>query len=204
MFKTKRKKLMGMLMLGALLIVMAGCQDILNSFKQFEQSFKGLDMTIRTYDESSQVMDEVSGKSVKIQRDDSFDTAEDANDSNVIQITVGRNELHHVGSSMIIEEKGLVNVFDEYTDKVNIEDTKRSVPMINSMVNDFRNSFRGKDKVILIRSQNGTPLATYAGSKVSMYKTDVPKSTGIIIDGKYLFIYRCDFTIYDTELLTKG
>lgn len=199
--KTKHKKLLTSISLIGLLFVMTGCQDILNSFKQFEQSFKGLDMTIRTYDESSQVIDEVSGKSVKIQRDESFDTDEDSHDSNVIQITVGKNELHHVGSSMIIEEKGLENIFSEYTDRVNIDNTKRSVPMINSMVNDFRNSFKGKSKVILIRSQNGTPLATYAGDKVSMYNTDVPKSTGIIIDGKYLFIYRCDFTIYDTDLL---
>lgn len=198
--KHKKKVLIGSMMLLCVLLL-SGCQDIMNSFKQFEQSFKGLEMTVRTYDEESQVMDEVKGKSVKIQRDETFDTDDESKDSSVIQITVGRNEMHHVGSSMIIEEKGLTNIFDKYADKVDINDTKRSVPMINSMVNDFKNSFKGKDKVILIRSQNGTPLATYAGNKVSMYSTDVPKSTGILIDGKYLFIYRCDYTIYDKELL---
>ncbi|MGY3703447.1 DUF5052 domain-containing protein [Vagococcus martis] len=197
----KKKQLMVAGLLSVMVIVLSGCQDIMNSFKQFEQSFKGLEMTVRTYDEQSQVMDKVQGKSVKIERDDTFDTDEDSKDSSVIQITVGRNEMHHVGSSMIIEEKGLTNIFDEYADKVDINDTKRSVPMINSMVNDFSNSFKGKDKVILIRSQNGTPLATYAGNKVSMYSTDVPKSTGILIDGKYLFIYRCDYTIYDKALI---
>ena len=198
--KHKKKVLIGSMMVLSILLL-SGCQDIMNSFKQFEQNFKGLEMTVRTYDEESQVMDEVKGKSVKIQRDETFDTDDESKDSSVIQITVGRNEMHHVGSSMIIEEKGLTNIFDQYADKVDINDTKRSVPMINSMVNDFKNSFKGKDKVILIRSQNGTPLATYAGNKVSMYSTDVPKSTGILIDGKYLFIYRCDYTIYDKELL---
>ncbi|MGX4686139.1 DUF5052 family protein [Vagococcus sp. JNUCC 83] len=197
----KKKQLMVAGLLSVMVILLSGCQDIMNSFKQFEQSFKGLEMTVRTYDEQSQVMDKVQGKSVKIERDDTFDTDEDSKDSSVIQITVGRNEMHHVGSSMIIEEKGLTNIFDEYADKVDINNTKRSVPMINSMVNDFSNSFKGKDKVILIRSQNGTPLATYAGNKVSMYSTDVPKSTGILIDGKYLFIYRCDYTIYDKALI---
>lgn len=198
--KHKKKVLIGSMMVLSVLLL-SGCQDIMNSFKQFEQNFKGLEMTVRTFDEESQVMDEVKGKSVKIQRDETFDTDDESKDSSVIQITVGRNEMHHVGSSMIIEEKGLTNIFDQYADKVDINDTKRSVPMINSMVNDFKNSFKGKDKVILIRSQNGTPLATYAGNKVSMYSTDVPKSTGILIDGKYLFIYRCDYTIYDKELL---
>lgn len=196
-----KKQLLVVGLLSMTVIILSGCQDIMNSFKQFEQSFKGLEMTVRTYDEQSQVMDKVQGKSVKIERDNTFDTDEDSKDSSVIQITVGKNEMHHVGSSMIIEEKGLTNVFDEYADKVDINNTKRSVPMINSMVNDFSNSFKGKDKVILIRSQNGTPLATYAGNKVSMYSTDVPKSTGILIDGKYLFIYRCDYTIYDKALV---
>ncbi|WP_462258853.1 DUF5052 family protein [Vagococcus teuberi] len=197
----RKKQLLVVGLLSITVIMLSGCQDIMNSFKQFEQSFKGLEMTVRTYDEQSQVMDKVQGKSVKIERDNTFDTDEDSKDSSVIQITVGKNEMHHVGSSMIIEEKGLTNVFDEYADKVDINNTKRSVPMINSMVNDFSNSFKGKDKVILIRSQNGTPLATYAGNKVSMYSTDVPKSTGILIDGKYLFIYRCDYTIYDKALV---
>lgn len=196
-----KKQLLVVGLLSMTVIMLSGCQDIMNSFKQFEQSFKGLEMTVRTYDEQSQVMDKVQGKSVKIERDNTFDTDEDSKDSSVIQITVGKNEMHHVGSSMIIEEKGLTNIFDEYADKVDINNTKRSVPMINSMVNDFSNSFKGKDKVILIRSQNGTPLATYAGNKVSMYSTDVPKSTGILIDGKYLFIYRCDYTIYDKALV---
>ncbi|MGO3731586.1 MAG: DUF5052 family protein [Vagococcus sp.] len=198
----KKRWLYGLILLSGIMML-AGCQDIMNSFKQFEQSFKGLEMTVRTYDEQSQVMDKVSGKSVKIERDDSFDSSEESKDSSVIQLTIGRNEMHHVGSSMVIEEKGLENVFDAYTEKVDIEDTKRSVPIVNSLVNDFRNSFTGKSKVVLIRSQNGTPLATYAGNKVSMYKTDVPKSTGLMIDGKYLFIYRCDFTIYDKELLLE-
>lgn len=197
----RKKQLLVVGLLSITVIMLSGCQDIMNSFKQFEQSFKGLEMTVRTYDEQSQVMDKVQGKSVKIERDNTFDTDEDSKDSSVIQITVDKNEMHHVGSSMIIEEKGLTNVFDEYADKVDINNTKRSVPMINSMVNDFSNSFKGKDKVILIRSQNGTPLATYAGNKVSMYSTDVPKSTGILIDGKYLFIYRCDYTIYDKALV---
>lgn len=198
----KKRWLYGLILLSGIMML-AGCQDIMNSFKQFEQSFKGLEMTVRTYDEQSQVMDKVSGKSVKIERDDSFDSSEESKDSSVIQLTIGRNEMHHVGSSMVIEEKGLENVFDAYTEKVDIEDTKRSVPIVNSLVDDFRNSFTGKSKVVLIRSQNGTPLATYAGNKVSMYKTDVPKSTGLMIDGKYLFIYRCDFTIYDKELLLE-
>lgn len=184
-------------------VSLSACQDVRMFFKGFEQSFKGLEMTVRTYDEESQVIDQIDGKSVMIERDKKFDTTngESTDKGDVIKVTIGGNELHHVGSSMIIAEKGLENVFDAYTKKVDVTEMDRSIPILNSMLNEMKNSFTGKNKVILIRSQNGTPLATYAGDSVSTYKTDVPKSTGILIDGKYLFVYRCDYTIYDRALL---
>lgn len=185
----------------AVTIGLAGCQDIRLYFKGFEESFKGLEMTIQTYDEDSQVIDQITGRSVMIERDATFDSDTESKDSSVIKISVGSNEIHHVGSSMIIAESQLENVFEEYAKTVEAESTQRGIPVINSMVNDFRQSFDGKEKVILIRSQNGTPLATYAGNNVSLYKTDVPKSTGLLIDGQYLFIYRCDYTIYDVSLV---
>ncbi|EOT29734.1 DUF5052 family protein [Enterococcus saccharolyticus] len=183
------------------MMFLAGCQDIKMWFKGFEESFKGLEMVIQTYDEQSQLIDKITGKSVLIERDTTFDTNAETADSSVIQITIGNKEMHHVGSSMIIAEKGLENVFDKYAETVDAQTIQRGVPVINSLVNDFKNSFSGKEKVVLIRSQNGTPLATYGGNNVSLYKTDVPKSTGLLIDGQYLFVYRCDYTIYDRALL---
>lgn len=195
------KKKLAVLVVVSLVFVLAGCQDISMFFKGFEENFKGLEMTIQTYDEQSQLIDKVTGKSVMIERDSTFDTDAGSEDSSVIQITIGDKEMHHVGSSMIIAERGLTNIFNDYAKKVDVQNMQRGVPIINSMINDLRNSFTGKQKVILIRSQNGTPLATYAGNNVSLYKTDVPKSTGILIDGKYLFVYRCDYTIYDLDLI---
>ena len=69
------------------------------------------------------------------------------------------------------------------------------------MVNELKNYTTGKDKIILVRSQSGQPLATFAGDDVSYYATDIENSTALLIDGEFLFIYRCDYTIYDTELL---
>lgn len=195
------KRGLGVLLVVALAVGLSGCQNARMWFKDFEQSFKGLNMTIRTYDDESQIIDEITGKSVAIERDADFDSDEESADSSVLRVSVGGKELHHVGSSMVVAENGLENVFDEYAEKHDLNDQDRALPMVNKMVDEFKNSFTGKKKVILIRSQRGYPLATYAGNKVSLYKTEVPKSTGILIDGKYLFIYRCDYTIYDLELL---
>ncbi|WEB82243.1 DUF5052 family protein [Vagococcus lutrae] len=199
----KRKIILFVLTTLSAVLILSGCQNIKLKFKGFEESFKGLNMIVRTYDEESQMMDEIKGKSIMIKRDKTFDSNEDTADSPVIKIEVGRNEIHHVGSSMIIQEEKLTNVFDDYTKEVDIQNHQRGIPMLNELVNQFKNSFTGKKKVILIRSQNGTPLATYAGDKVSIYQTEVPKSTGLLIDGHYLFIYRCDYTIYDADLLLK-
>ena len=196
------KKKIAMLLTVSVVFILAGCQDLNIFVKGFEQSFSGLEMTINTYDEESQVIDKIIGKSIKIERDSKFDTSSGTNNSSVIQVTIGDKELHHVGSSMIVAENGLNNVFEKYATKVDIQNMQQGVPIINSLVNDFKNSFTGKEKLILIRSQNGTPLATYAGSNVSLYSTDVPKSTGLLVDGKYLFVYRCDYTIYDLALLS--
>lgn len=195
----KKSILVGLLVISTL--ALSGCQNVKMWFKDFEQSFKGLEMTVRTYDDDSQVIDQITGKSVMIERDTEFDSDEEKADSPVLRVGVGRNELHHVGSSMIVEEKGLSNIFDDYKKEHDIKNQNRSVPIINSMVDEFKNSFTGKKKIVLIRSQLGYPLATYAGDKVSLYQTDVPKSTGIMIDNHYLFIYRCDYTIYDADLL---
>lgn len=198
--KINKRMVLAFVLAGALLLL-SGCQNMRMWFKDFEQSFKGLEMTVRTYDDESQIIDEIAGKSVSIERDTAFDSDEESADSSVLRISVGGHELHHVGSSMVVAEKELVNVFDEYAATNDLQNMDRSLPIVNKMVDQFKNSFTGKKKVILIRSQRGYPLATYAGDKVSLYQTDVPKSTGILIDGKYLFIYRCDYTIYDLELL---
>lgn len=196
------KKKIAMLLTVSVVFILVGCQDLNIFVKGFEQSFSGLEMTINTYDEESQVIDKIIGKSIKIERDSKFDTNSGTNNSSVIQVTIGDKELHHVGSSMIVAENSLNNVFEQYATKVDIQNMQQGVPIINSLVNDFKNSFTGKEKLILIRSQNGTPLATYAGNNVSLYSTDVPKSTGLLVDGKYLFVYRCDYTIYDLALIS--
>lgn len=187
------------------LLTLAGCQSIQNWFKNAQEDWLGLEMTVRTYDENSQLIDQMSGKSLSIARNEEFDSVDaegySKEDSSVLKVTLGKYEIDHVGSSLIAEEKGLTDVFAQYQQNVDTEENSSSIPVINRMVSRLKNEFTGKEKVILIRSQNGTPLATYAGNRVSLNKSDAPKTSELLIDGKRLVIYRCDYTIYDRELL---
>ncbi|WP_455649803.1 DUF5052 family protein [Enterocloster citroniae] len=185
---------------------MNGCTSVQMTAAELEAKLKGLDVTIRTFDEESQVIDRINGTSVMIERDTTFDThnSEGSNkDSSVVKITIGKNEMKHVGSSLILAETGMYDVFDEYAKTVDITNQERGVPTLNSMVNSFKNITSGKAKTILIRSQNGQPLATYVGDSVAAFAVDIPKTTAFLVDGKVLIVYRCDYTVYDTALLLE-
>ena len=189
------------------LLALSACQSIQNWWKNTKEEWIGLEMTVRTFDESAQLIDEMSGKSLSIERNADFDSVDaEGNskaDSSVLKVTIGQYEMDHVGSSLIAAEEGLEDLFAKYQKTVTVEEDSKAIPVVNRMVSQLKNDFTGKAKVILIRSQNGTPLATYAGDKVSLYTSDAPKTSELLIDGKRLIIYRCDYTIYDRELLEE-
>lgn len=189
----------------SLTLALSGCNAWVNEYEKMMEAFKGREVVIQTYDEESNVIDRVEGKSVSVGADGEFDLTDSEGNtvekSSVLSFTVGGHSMLHVGSSLIMHERGLTNVFEDYAKTVDIENQDRSTPFINRLINSYKNITTGKDKVILIRSQSGQPLATFIGEDVSYFATEVDKSTGLLIDGKYLFIYRCDYTIYDTALL---
>lgn len=190
--------------LSIFVLMLSGCNLLEYELGNFKEGIKGRPVVIQTFDEDSNPIDKIVGKSVSIAADGEFNLKDSEGNviekSSVIGFTVGGKRVTHVGSSLILYEQGLENVIDEYIKNVDLYNSDRSTPFINRIVHDFQNLTTGKDKIILIRSQTGKPLATFIGNDVSYFATDIDKSTGILIDGKYLFIYRCDYTIYDLEL----
>ncbi|HFU4517607.1 TPA: DUF5052 family protein [Streptococcus suis] len=199
------KKLALGAVLATSLVTLSACQSISNWWKNTKEEWIGLEMTVRTYDENSQLIDEMSGKSLSISRNEEFDSVDAEGysnaDSSVLKVTLGNFEIDHVGSSLIAAEEGLADLFAKYQTTVDMSNYDHAIPVVNRMVSSLKNDFTGKAKVVLIRSQNGTPLATYVGDSVSLYASDAPKTSELLIDGKRLIIYRCDYTIYDRELL---
>ncbi|CAK7061738.1 DUF5052 domain-containing protein [Tissierella sp. P1] len=204
--KTKRIKFIALLaVLIIILSMLSGCALFSNEIGKMKEALMGRTAIVQTYDEESNIIDSIKGSSISISSEDKFNSKDEEgntiNKSSVINLTIGGKSMVHVGSSLILYEEGLTDIFNEYSKTVDIQNIGRSTPFVNRMVNDMKNFTTGKSRVVLIRSQSGKPLATFAGNKVSYFATGIDKSTGILIDGKYLFIYRCDYTIYDTELL---
>jgi hypothetical protein len=189
----------------SLLLLTTGCNWFSNEMGIMKSALKGREAIIQTYDEESNIIDRVEGKSIDIGADGSFEITDNEGStvqkSGVMNITVGGKTMMHVGSSLILSEKGLTNVFEEYAKTTNLANNDRSIPFVNKMVNSVKNLTSGQKLLILVRSQSGKPLATFVGNDVSYFTTDIDKSTGFLVDGKYLFIYRCDYTVYDLSLL---
>ena len=147
-----KKKYLIILLLTIGLITLSGCQMIENWLKNAKEEWIGLEMTVRTYDENSQLIDQMSGKSLSISRNEEFDSVDaegnSKEDSSVLKITLGKYEIDHVGSSLIAEEKGLKDVFAQYQKTADIEENSHSVPVLNRMISAFKNDFTGKKKVI--------------------------------------------------------
>lgn len=200
-------KLKKMLVLaGVSLALLTGCQSMSDFFKTTQEQYLGLSGTVRTFDENSQVIDKLTGKSVSIRSDDRFDMTDElgniSKESSVLDVTIGKSQVLHVGSTLIFSEDGLTDYMDKYGEAVELETKDRSLPFVNRFFKQIQNDWTGQSKLILIRSQNGTPLATYFGDRVSTSAPDgIPNTTYLLIDGKRLIIYRADFTIYDTDLL---
>lgn len=200
----KQTRVLGVVLVTLLLVQqLSGCAKVHMTVTDLKRNLSGISVTIRTFDEESNIIDRINGKSVNITRDTTFDSSSESKDSSVIKITVGSNEINHVGSSLVMADKGLNDIFDEYKKSADIENSDSSVPVINRVVHSVINDTTGKKRTVLIRSQNGTPLATYMGDKVSTFSVDIPKTTAFLIDGKLLIVYRCDYTVYDTELLLE-
>lgn len=199
-----RNVLAAVVAVGALLSLTA-CDGLSAFGEEFDRAMHGVHATMKTYNAQGQEIDEVKGNSFQIARDQRFDTSDSDgtsnNDSQVLLISLGKNHISHVGSSMVLAQDGIVNVSDQVGDKMKLVNTDAGTPWLNNLLEYNRNLWQGKGKTIMIRSQQGDPIAVFAGNDVNILPTDVPKSTWFRVDGKYLFVYRSDYTVYDNDLL---
>ena len=207
--KKIRKKYLGLFIVLAFLgIGLSGCILWDNATLTFTEYAKGLPLTISTYTAQGKKIDEIKTNKAYIHTDRTMsETDKDSNQlSKVIDIDYGNHRTTHVGSSMIAYS-GLTNYVDKLNHaKVNTRNEEindNSIPWLSSIYKDFKNSWSGRDSVLLIRSQQGVPIATFVGHSISLHKTDMKSVTKFIIDKKPVFVYRCDYSTYDVDTIKK-
>lgn len=185
--------------------LLAGCAGAGQAIGDLNAALSGRSGTMSTYDEQSQLVDRVQGTSFRFARDTTFDSTDSEGhsneDSDVILISLGNSHINHVGSTLIFAEDGVTNITSNLPATAQFSNSEAGTPWLNDIRYKFQNLWQGKARTIMIRSQNGTPLAVFAGNQVESFSSDIPKSTVFRVDGKYLLVYRADYTVYDTNLL---
>ena len=54
----------------------------------------------------------------------------------------------------------------------------------------------------MVQAQDYTPIAAYVGNEVKLSSvSNIPGSAMITIDGKKLFLYKTNYSIYDSDLV---
>lgn len=203
--KSKIKGAIAAMAAVTLAFTLSACDSFSAWGDEINRAWNGVSAEMTTYTQAGQRIDQVHGKSFRVSRDDRFDGSNSdgssKEDSQVLLISIGDKHISHVGSTMIMKQDGLQNIMTASNSHVEITNKQAGTPWLNDLKEKHRNLWHAKAKTVLIRSQDGTPVAVYAGNSVSIYKTDVPKSTWFRIDGKYLLVYRADYTVYDSDLL---
>ena len=192
-------------MLAATMTV-SGCALFESTVVDVREEFKGLGATIQKFDARGEVIDNVKGNSIAIETDNRFDVRGSdgsvTKESSVLNIQVGGKQMYHVGSALVMQEDGITNVLDDTDARAEVDNADSAAPFLTRLKNKYQNDFTGKSMTVLVRSQHGVPLGVYTGNNVSTFAAeDIPNSTALLIDGKRLFLYRVEFSIYDTSLL---
>ena len=187
-------------------LIVSSCSYFKNDMKNMQEEFQGLEATIQTFDAQGQVIDNVKGNSISVETDNRFDIKGSdgsvTKESSVLNIQVGGKQMYHVGSSLVMQEQGTTNILNNTNARAEVNDTDSSIPFLSRLKNEFKNDFTGQNMTVLVRSQQGIPIAVFTGDNVSTFQAEnIPNSTALLIDDKRVFLYRVDFSIYDTSLL---
>lgn len=183
-----------------------GCAKLKDLAGKIKGDLVGQQFTVTTYDDYGNKTLTVEGSKVTVgllQNSDNFDKKSEEFKSEVLEVTVNGNQMFQVGNTVIFAEDGLdmIEGYDVPKD-VNVNSGGGYVPL-DRFVNDVKNKI-GKEKTIIISSQQGIPIGVYQGKDVYVtIPTDLPKMTRINIDGKTLYIHRANYTILDSKMI-KG
>ena len=114
--------------------MLSGCALFSNEIGKMKEALMGRTAIVQTYDEESNIIDSIKGSSISISSEDKFNSKDEEgntiNKSSVINLTIGGKSMVHVGSSLILYEEGLTDIFNEYSKTVDIQNIGRSTPLL--------------------------------------------------------------------------
>lgn len=202
--KNTAKKIVAITLICGTMIGATGCASLSNWINKVKGELIGQQFNISMYDDSGSKTLDVSGSKITVgllENSSNYNAEDLGFKSEVLDITINGKQMIQVGNTCIFAEKGLDMITDfETPTSIEANSGGGFVP-IDRLVNNFKNKI-GKEKVVMISSQDGLPIGVFQGNKVYVeVPSDLPKMTRLNIDGKSLYIHRANYTIVDADLI---
>lgn len=185
-----KKRILAIVMIVTIL-ALVGCTSLKSQFKDMSAEWIGLERTFRVYDDFGNETMTVTGDNTDMQPSEV---------SNMLLIEVDGSRWQHVGSTMIAYETGLNNEIEDYNEAITLEGNGGTITSIDKAMNQFFSNTTGLDRVIIVKTQTGVPIAVFEGDKVLIEDSALPQTTKVLIDNKRLHIYRADLEVLEKSL----
>ena len=192
-----KKKLIALILCAAVLVSsFTGCAALGAYFSKLTGELFGTGYTIRQYDDFGNLVFTIHGDRVTM--DCELDDYGEI--SSYIDITIDGESWKHVGSTLVFAQEKADMITDfQIPEEMQGQGGSTGLMAIARRINEYANLF-GKKQVILISSQNGTPVALFQGNNVyTEIPGDLPKTTLIHIDGAMVYVHRANIDIIPAE-----
>ena len=180
-----------------LAVSLAGCAAVSSFLNTLKGELFGNGYKISQYDNFGNLVFTVYGD--KVTMDCELDEYGEV--SSYIDITIDGKSWQHVGSTLVFAQEG-VDMITDFQVPEEMEDAGVSTGLmaVDRRINEYANLF-GKKLVVLVSSQNGTPIGLFQGdSCYTEIPGDLPKTTLINIDGKLVYVHRANVDIIPASL----
>ena len=181
----------------ALCIALTGCAAIGAFFSQLKGELFGNNYNIAQYDDFGNLVFTVHGNRVTM--DAQLD--ENGEISSYIDITIDGKSWKHVGSTLVFAQEGVDMITDfQIPETMEGGNSSTGLMEVDRRINSYANLF-GKKLIVLVSSQNGTPIGLFQGNDCyTEIPGDLPKTTMISIDGKLVYVHRANVDIIPASM----
>ena len=196
----KYMKLLTLVLAVVLTFSLTGCSALGAWISQLKGELFGNDYNISQYDNYGNLVFTMHGDRVTM----SCETDEYGEVSSYIDITIDGKSWLHVGSTLVFAQNG-VDMITDFQIPADMENNQGSTGLmaIDRRINEWANYF-GKKQVVVISSQNGTPIGLFQGNNCYVeIPGDLPKTTLVHIDGKLVYVHRANVDILPASMFTN-
>lgn len=188
------------LSLAVLVMTFSGCAALGAYINKLKGELFGNDYKIQQFDDFGNLVFTVYGD--KVTMDCELD--EYGEITSYVDITIDGQSWKHVGSTLVFAQNGVDMITDfQLPEGMENENGGTGLMSADRVINEYANLF-GKKLVVVISSQNGTPLGLFQGDNCYVeIPGDLPKTTLISIDGKLVYVHRANVDIIPASMFTR-